>query len=126
MTDAGRRARFSQETKPRRFVTEIFFADDLQCHGAAQIDVERFVCDAHRAATQLDRPAVLALHQFVMLKSEGRLLRYRRERFFRRSSGLGSLIQSPTENTDRTKLSGRGELRAANQACASVVHVSRI
>ena len=54
MTDASRCACFTQETKPRRFVTEIFLADDFQCHGASKIDVERFVGDAHRAATQLD------------------------------------------------------------------------
>ena len=40
MPDASRRARLSQEAKPRRFVTDVFFADDLQCHGAAEIDVD--------------------------------------------------------------------------------------
>ena len=62
MTHAGRRTGFAQETKPRRFVTEILFADDFQCHGASQIDVERFVSYAHRTATQLDRSPVFADH----------------------------------------------------------------
>ena len=69
MTDAGRRPRLAQETKPCRLITEIVFAYDLQCHGAVQIDVEGFVSDAHRTATQLDRFPVFALHQFVMLKA---------------------------------------------------------
>ena len=69
VTNAGRRAGFAQKTKPRRFITEIFFADDFQCHGAVQIDVERFVSDAHRTATQLDRFPVFARHQLIMLKS---------------------------------------------------------
>ena len=69
MTNARRRAGFAQKTKPRRFITEISLADDFQCHGAVQIDVERFVSDAHRTATQLDRFPVFALHQFVMLKA---------------------------------------------------------
>jgi hypothetical protein len=30
-----------QETKPRRFITEISLTNDFQCHEAAQIDVER-------------------------------------------------------------------------------------
>ncbi len=68
VTDAGRRTRFAQETKPSRFVTEIFFADDFQSHGASQIDVERFVSDPHRTATQLDRFPVFALDEFIMLK----------------------------------------------------------
>jgi hypothetical protein len=42
---AGRRTRLAQETKPSRFVTEISLADDFQCHGAVQIDVERLVSD---------------------------------------------------------------------------------
>src|ERR1700736_5437117 len=63
------RTGFTQKTKPRRFVTEISLADDFQCHGAVQIDVERFVSDPHRTATQLDRFAVFARHQLVVLKS---------------------------------------------------------
>ena len=115
MTEAGRRARLSQETKPSRFVTKIFLADDFQCHGAAQIDVERFVCDAHRAATQLDGHPVLALLQFIMLKSECRVFRRRRDCILRRRlAGLSSHIESLTENAHRTVLSGRGKLRAAN------------
>ena len=69
MTDARRRTRFPQETKPRRFVTEILFADDFQCHGAAQIDVECLVGDAHRTATQLERFSVLVQHYFIVFEA---------------------------------------------------------
>src|SRR5271166_6270980 len=69
MADAGRRTRLAQETETCRLFTEIFFAYDFQSHGAVQIDVERFVSDAHRTATQLARFPVFALHQFVMLKA---------------------------------------------------------
>ena len=80
MTNARRRAGFAQKTKPRRLITEISFADDFQCHRAVQIDVERFVSDPHRTATQLDRFPVFARHQFIMLKSLHRLFRCRLER----------------------------------------------
>ena len=43
MKDAGRRTRFAQETKPSRFVIEIFFVDDFQCHGTSKIDLGRFI-----------------------------------------------------------------------------------
>src|SRR6516162_8468087 len=69
VTNARRRAGFAQKTKPRRFITEIPLADDLQRHGAVQIHVERLVSDAHRPATQLDWFPVFGHHQSVMLKS---------------------------------------------------------
>src|SRR4029077_15412166 len=69
MTNAGCRSCFPQEPKPRCLVTEISLADDFQCPGAAQIDIEGFVSHAHCAPTQLDRFPVFALHQFVMLKA---------------------------------------------------------
>ena len=69
MTDAGRRTGFTQKTKPRRFVAEIFFADDFQGHGVSQIDIEGLVGDTHSAATQLDRSAILIQRQFIVLKA---------------------------------------------------------
>jgi hypothetical protein len=45
VTNARRRAGFAQKAKSRRFITDILLADDFQRHGAAQIDVERFVSD---------------------------------------------------------------------------------
>ena len=84
MTHARRRAGFAQKTKPRRFITEISFADDFQCHGAVQIDVERLVSDPHRTATQLDRFPVFALHQLIMLKSLRCLFRCRLDVYPRR------------------------------------------
>ena len=71
MTDAGRRARFAQETKPSRLVTEVSLADDLQGHRTSQIDVERLVSNPHRAATQFDRLTSLVGHQFVVLEPIG-------------------------------------------------------
>src|ERR1700746_313921 len=69
MPQPRRCAGFAQETKPRRFITEILFADDLQRHWASEIDVERLVSDSHRSATQLHRVAVFARHELVVLKS---------------------------------------------------------
>jgi hypothetical protein len=71
VTNARRRAGFTDKTKPRRFITEISLTDDFQCHWATQIDIERFVSDAHRAPTQLDRFPVFALHQLVVVKALG-------------------------------------------------------
>src|SRR5215471_1175279 len=69
MANARRRAGFAQKTKLSRFITDILFADDLQCHRALEIDVECFVSDAHGTATQLDWRAIRLQDQFVVLKS---------------------------------------------------------
>ena len=71
MAKTRRRARFAQETKLSRFVTEVSFADDFQCHRGAQIDIHRLVSDAHCTATQLDRFPLFVKNQFVMLESVG-------------------------------------------------------
>src|ERR1700730_6694706 len=83
-------AGFAQKTKPRCLVTEISLADDFQCHGAAQIYIERFVSDPHRTATQLDGFPVFARHQLIVLKSLHRFLRRRLDRILgsRRRAGL--------------------------------------
>jgi hypothetical protein len=57
-----------QETKLGRFVTEISFAYDLQSHRTTQVNVERFVGDAHCPTTQLDRLAILIQHHLIVLK----------------------------------------------------------
>jgi hypothetical protein len=54
-------------------IAEVSLADDLQSHGAAQIDVERFVSDPDRTATQLDWSTIFARQQFIMLKALRRL-----------------------------------------------------
>src|SRR3981081_3383518 len=74
------RTGFTQKTKPRRFISEISLADDFQCDGAVQIDVERLVSDPHRTATQLDRSTVFGLEEFVMLKAQRHRFSRRRER----------------------------------------------
>ena len=120
MTNARRRARFAQKTKPRRFVTEISFADDFQCHGAVQIDVERFVSDPHRTATQLDRFPVFARHQFIVLKSLRCLFRCRLDRILgsRRLAGLNPASESLAKHADRTEFHCSRKLVTATRAGA--------
>src|SRR5215831_9720853 len=84
MPNAGRRTRLAQKAKPRRFIPEIVFTDDLQRHRASEIDVERFVSDPHRAATQLDRFPAFARYQLVVLKSFWWLVRCRLDRLLER------------------------------------------
>src|SRR5580704_1325123 len=104
VTDARRRAGFTQKAKSCRFVTEVSLTDDFQCHWAAQIDVERFVSDPHRTATQLDRFPIFARHQFIMLKSVRRVLRCRLECILRqRLAGFNPVSKSLTEHADRTE-----------------------
>ena len=106
MTNARRRAGFAQKTKPRRFITEIFFADDFQCHGAVQIDVDRFVSDPHRTATQLDRFPVFALQEFIIIKPVYfQLGRGLAEGLFgRKLEWFNFFIQSSAEHADWTEL----------------------
>src|ERR1700693_1867627 len=69
MTETRCRPGFAQKTKPRRLITEISLADEFQCHGASQIDVERLISDTHCAPTQLDRFPVLIGHEFVVFQA---------------------------------------------------------
>jgi len=48
-----------------------------------QVDVERFVSDAHRTATQLERLAVFARDQFIVLKALRCLFGCRLDRFLK-------------------------------------------
>src|SRR5258707_15579894 len=84
MTDAGCRARLTQKTKPRRLVVKIASSNDLHGNGAVQIDVKGLVGDAHRTTTQLNRSAVFALHQLIILKALRYLLRRGLRRMLRR------------------------------------------
>ena len=68
MTDAGRRAGFPQEPKPRRFIVEISLTNHFQSDQAPKIDVEGFVSDAHGTSTELDWCTVIAFHEFIILK----------------------------------------------------------
>src|SRR5271167_4543628 len=106
MPNAGRRTRLAQKTKPSGLVTKISLADDFQCHGAVQIDVERLVSDAHGTATQLDRFAVFTRHQLVVLKSLRWLFRYcRLDRFFGngRLGGLNPIGKTLAQQADRAE-----------------------
>src|SRR6516162_7111064 len=119
VTNARRRAGFAQKTKPRRFITEIAFADDLQRHGAVQIDVERLVSDPHRAATQLDWFAVFARHQLVVLKSFRWLLQRRLNCFLeRRLAGLSATSKTLAKHADGTEFHCSKKLVAAARAGA--------
>src|ERR1700694_3175585 len=98
------RTGFTQKTKPRRFITEISLADDFQCHGAVQIDVERFVSDPHRTATQLNRFTVFALYQLIVLKSLHRLFQCRLDRFLKRGlAGLNPVSKSLAKHANWTE-----------------------
>ena len=120
MPNAGRRTRLAQKAKPRRFIPEILFADDLQSHRASEIDVERFVSDPHRTATQLDRFPIFTRDQSVMLKTLFRLFgcRVHRDLGSRRLAGLYTARQSLAEHTDRAELHCSREFTAAARAGA--------
>jgi hypothetical protein len=112
---AGRRTRFAQETKPRRFVTEMLFTDDFQCHGASKIDVERFVGYAHRAATQLDRSPVFADYYLIVVKSSCHVWRFRLDHALRRRLvGFDSASESLAKHAHRTEFHCSGKLITRN------------
>src|SRR5271166_234135 len=120
MPHTRRRAGFAQKTKSRRLITEISLADDFQCHGAVQIDVDCFVSDPHCTATQLDRCPVCTLHQFVMLKTLRRVLRRRLECILRqRIIGLNVSSESLAKHAHWTEFHCSSELITTDRADAS-------
>src|SRR5215468_8438385 len=120
MPQPRRRAGFAQKTKPRRFIAEILFADDLQRHRASEIDVERLVSDPHRTATQLDRFPVFASHQLVVVKPLGWLVRHPIERIpsNRRLTGLNRTAETLTKHADRAEFQCSRDFIAAARAGA--------
>src|SRR5271165_6352543 len=121
MPQPRRRAGFAQKTKPRRLIAEISLADDFQCHGAAQIDVECFVSDPHCTATQLDGFPVFARDQLVVLKSLRWLVRCcRLDRILgnRRLAGLYPVSETLAEHAYRTEFHRARQLIAAARAGA--------
>src|SRR5271166_3752844 len=113
------RTGFAQKTKSSRFVTEIFFADDLQCHGAMQIDIERFVSDSHCTATQLDWIPVTAPQQFIMLKALSRLSRCRLDHILeRRPARRNPTGKTLAEHAYRAKFHRSRKLIAAGRTGA--------
>jgi hypothetical protein len=119
MAKPRRRPGFAQKAKPRRFITDVLFVDDLQCHPAVQIDVERFVGDSHRTATQLHRLPVFAPYQFIVLESLHLLIQRRRDRFLRRRvAGLNPTGKTLAQKADRTELHCSRKLVAATRAGA--------
>src|ERR1700724_2391919 len=128
MPQPRRRTGFAQKAKPRRFITEISLADDFQCHGAVQIDVERLVSDPHRTATQLDRFPVFAHHQLIMLKSLRRLFWCRLDPIFgsRTLAGLNLLSKTLAKHAYRTEFHRSGKLVSATRAGTSVLNGAKI
>src|SRR5215469_1167626 len=119
MPNTGCRARLAQKAKLRRFFAEISLVDDFQRHGAVQIDVERFVSDPHRTATQLDRFAVFARHQLVVLKSFWWLVRCRLDRLLeRRLARLNAASKTLAEHAYRAEFHRSGKLVTAARADA--------
>ena len=110
---------FAQETKPRRFISQIPLADDLKGYRAAQIDVERLVRDPHRAATQFDcffrlRPSPIHNAQSVAAPvrvSVGRFLE-------RRLAGLRSVSCCLAEHAYRAEFHCSREFIATARAGA--------
>src|SRR5271165_7409498 len=123
MPQPRRRTGFAQKAKPRRFIAEVSLAYDFQCHRAVQIDVERLISDSHRTATQLDRFAVFALYQFIVLKSLHRLFQCRLDHLFgsRRLAGLNPASESFAQDADRTEFHRSRKLVTAARAGASVL-----
>jgi hypothetical protein len=120
VTNARRRAGFAKKTMPRRFITEVSHADDFQCHGAVQIDVDRFVSDPHRTATQFDRIPVLTLDQLIVLKSSPRLFWCRLDRILgsRRLARLSPANEGLAKHADRTEFHCSRKLIATDRAGA--------
>src|SRR6516164_7699258 len=110
---------FAQETKPRRFISQVPLADDLKGYRAAQIDVEGFVSDPHRTTTQFNWFSVFARHQFIMLKALQRLSGCRLGRFLEsRIAGLHSVSCCLAKQADRTEFHCPREFIAAARAGA--------
>src|SRR6516164_7567410 len=119
MPNTGRRPRLAQKAKLRRFFADISLVDDFQRHRAVQIDVERFISDPHRTATQLDRFTVFARYQLVVLKSFRWLVRCRHDRLpERRLAGLKPTSKTLAEHADRTELHCSRKVIAATRAGA--------
>src|SRR6516225_2371608 len=110
---------FAQETKPRRFVSQIPLADDLKGYRTAQIYVERLVRDPHRAATQFHRLSVFACHQLIVVKPLRWLVRYRLQcTLSRRLARLNPTGKALAEHADGTEFHGSRKLVTAARAGA--------
>src|SRR6516165_498094 len=116
MAQPSRRPRLAQKTKPCRFIAEISVADDFQRHRAAQINVERLVSDPHRTVTQLERFAVFARDQLVVLKSFRWLVQRRRDRLLERRFGLDPAAKTLAEHAHRTEFHCSRKLVTAARA----------
>ena len=69
MAETCRHTGFAQKTSSSRLVTKKSLVDDFQCDRALQVNVDRFVSDPHRSATQLDEFTVFGLQNFIMFEA---------------------------------------------------------
>src|SRR6516165_1101794 len=119
MPNTGRRPRLAQKAKLRRSITEISLVNDFQRHRAVQIDVERFISDSHRTATQLDRFPAFARYQLIVLKSFWWLVRCRLDRLLeRRLAGRNPASKTLAEHADRAEFHRSRKLVTAARAGA--------
>jgi hypothetical protein len=93
-----------------------------------EIDVDRFVSDPHRSATQLDRFPVFTPYQLIVLKPLYRLFRYRLDRFLgiKRLAGLNRASKTLAQHTDRTEFNRSRKLIAAARAGALGLRFHRL
>jgi hypothetical protein len=75
----------------------------FQCHGAVKIDVDRFVSDPHRTATQLDRFPAFACHKLIVLESLQLLFRCRLQCVPRSLAGLNPASKTLAKHAYRTE-----------------------
>src|SRR6516165_5476998 len=119
MPNTGRRTRLAQKTKPSRLISEISLADNLQRHRASEIDVQGFVSDPHRTATQFDRFPVFVRHQLVVLKSFRWLAMCRLYCFLERGlAGLKAASKTLAEHAYRAEFHRSRKLITAARAGA--------
>ena len=99
VAEPGGAAGLAQKKVPRPGMRGVVGIDDLQSHGHMEVHVHRLVRHAHRAAAQLERSAVLALQNLVVVIKRA-TVRGRRRRVGR-ASGVPGLVD-PSEQTTQT------------------------
>jgi len=100
VTDTGCGTGFAQKNEAASIHRrEILSLMTFSVTGHRRSTSRRFVSDPHRTTTQLHRLAIFAHHQFIVLKSLGRLFRCRLDRFLgrRRLAGPQPREQDPCE-----------------------------
>jgi hypothetical protein len=68
MPQAGRRAGLPQKPKPRRFIANIFFVNELQGHRTSEVNIEGLIGYTHRPPAQFVKGVVGATRKLVMVE----------------------------------------------------------